>query len=69
MVSVNSEWQVQALLDLKANLSKTDVRSIKKTLTENRDAPNIGNPTAFFSKVLKKKKSLLNVTAGKPALI
>ncbi|MCI4389394.1 hypothetical protein PGIGA_G00097460 [Pangasianodon gigas] len=51
-----SECQVLALLDLKANLSKADVRSIKKSLNENRDSSNAEPTTAFFSKVPVKKK-------------
>ncbi|KAB5539794.1 hypothetical protein PHYPO_G00093260 [Pangasianodon hypophthalmus] len=50
-----SECQVLALLDLKANLSKPDVRSIKKSLNENRDSPNAEPTTAFFSNVPVKK--------------
>ncbi|MCJ8743656.1 hypothetical protein PDJAM_G00096710 [Pangasius djambal] len=50
-----SECQVLALLDLKANLSKADVRSIKKSLHENRDSPNAEPTPAFFCKVPVKR--------------
>lgn len=56
MVSVNSECQVLALLDLKTNLSKADVRSIRKSLTENRYSLNAETTTAFFCKVPIKRK-------------
>ncbi|KAK3516675.1 hypothetical protein QTP70_021988 [Hemibagrus guttatus] len=55
-----SEIQVVALLDLKANLSKADVRSIKKSLTENREIGNAEPTTAFFSKV-SVKRNLMTV--------
>ncbi|XP_017312074.1 tumor necrosis factor alpha-induced protein 2a isoform X2 [Ictalurus punctatus] len=51
-----SECQVLALLNLKANVSKADVRNIKKSLTENRDSLNAGPTTAFFCKVPVKRK-------------
>ncbi|KAG7316644.1 hypothetical protein KOW79_020185 [Hemibagrus wyckioides] len=51
-----SEYQVIALLDLKANLSKADVRSIKKSLTENRETGDVEPTTAFFSNVCVKRK-------------
>ncbi|KAF7690220.1 tumor necrosis factor alpha-induced protein 2a isoform X1 [Silurus meridionalis] len=53
-----SECQVLALLSLKANLSKADVRSIKNSLTENRDSLNTEPTTDFFSKVPIKRKLL-----------
>lgn len=51
-----SECQVLALLNLKANISKADVRNIKKSLTVNRDSLNTGPTKAFFCKVPVKKK-------------
>ncbi|XP_027005227.2 tumor necrosis factor alpha-induced protein 2-like [Tachysurus fulvidraco] len=50
-----SECQVVALLDLKANLSKAEVRNIKKSLNENRNLLNTESTAAFFCKVPVKK--------------
>lgn len=55
MVCVISECQVVALLDLKANLSKAEVRNIKKSLNENRNLLNTESTAAFFCKVPVKK--------------
>ncbi|XP_056337202.1 tumor necrosis factor alpha-induced protein 2a isoform X1 [Danio aesculapii] len=49
-----SEQHVLALLNLKANISSSDLRRIKGCLTDNRSPQESSN--AFFSKVLVKRK-------------
>ncbi|NP_001025387.1 tumor necrosis factor alpha-induced protein 2a [Danio rerio] len=49
-----SEQHVLALLNLKANISSSDLRRIKGCLTDNRSPQE--SSTAFFSKVLVKRK-------------
>ncbi|KAL1254582.1 hypothetical protein QQF64_016811 [Cirrhinus molitorella] len=51
-----SEQHVLALLNLKTNLSSSDVRRIKGCLSENRDTLDTESSTSFFSKVLIKRK-------------
>ncbi|KAF5906537.1 tumor necrosis factor alpha-induced protein 2-like, partial [Clarias magur] len=53
-----SESQVLALLTLKANLSKENMRSIKKSLNEHRDSLSTEPTPAFFSKILVKNQVL-----------
>uniref|UniRef100_A0A8C1C234 Tumor necrosis factor, alpha-induced protein 2a n=2 Tax=Cyprinus carpio TaxID=7962 RepID=A0A8C1C234_CYPCA len=51
-----SEQHVLALLNLKTNLSSSDLRKIKGCLSEIRDTLDTESPTSFFSKVLVKRK-------------
>ncbi|XP_059369018.1 tumor necrosis factor alpha-induced protein 2-like [Carassius carassius] len=51
-----SEQHVLALLNLKTNLSSSDLSKIKECLRENRGTLDTESPTSFFSKVLVKRK-------------
>ncbi|XP_073672746.1 tumor necrosis factor alpha-induced protein 2-like [Garra rufa] len=51
-----SEQHVLALLNLKTNLSSSDLRKIKGCLSENRGTLDTESSTSFFSKVVVKRK-------------
>ncbi|XP_051730999.1 tumor necrosis factor alpha-induced protein 2-like isoform X2 [Ctenopharyngodon idella] len=53
-----SEQQILAVLNLKTNLSSSDLCSIEVCLSENRSRPNTESSPAFFSKVLVKQDTL-----------
>ncbi|XP_073672488.1 tumor necrosis factor alpha-induced protein 2-like [Garra rufa] len=54
-----SEQHVLALLNLKTNLSSSDLRKIKGCLSENRGTLDTESSTSFFSKVVVKRKITL----------
>ncbi|XP_053345002.1 tumor necrosis factor alpha-induced protein 2a [Clarias gariepinus] len=60
-----SESQVLALLNLKANLSKGEMRSIKKSLNEHRDSLSTEPMPAFFSKVRLKRKLTFTLSTNR----
>ncbi|XP_065113326.1 tumor necrosis factor alpha-induced protein 2-like [Paramisgurnus dabryanus] len=51
-----SEQHVVAVLNLKRNLSSTDLRGIKDCLRDNRDTQDNQSSPSFFSKVIVKRK-------------
>ncbi|XP_067239015.1 tumor necrosis factor alpha-induced protein 2-like [Chanodichthys erythropterus] len=53
-----SEQQILAVLNLKNNLSSSDLCSIEACLSENRSRPDTESSPAFFSKVLIKQDTL-----------
>ncbi|ROL42349.1 Tumor necrosis factor alpha-induced protein 2 [Anabarilius grahami] len=53
-----SEQQILVVLNLKTNLSSSDLCSIEACLSENRSRPGTESSPAFFSKVLVKQDTL-----------
>ncbi|KAI7790001.1 putative tumor necrosis factor alpha-induced protein 2 [Triplophysa rosa] len=53
-----SEQHILAVLNLKTNLSSSDLRKIKGCLRDNRSILNAESSSSFFSKVIVKKKIL-----------